>query len=296
MKALPLVDHTDRFNLYLRHMAPKPIIVSTDAPTSAPTPTPISVSTSTPKIKPTDRIDQIISLIDQEIGKIVKINTMFDRFSPDMPLEQYIKDIKSSVDNINMMSNSAMKLIKTYEETDKLIFRHYILIIKEKLQKTEHISSEAKRFQSSDIMSDLFTIPLTDPASVSEPLNSGPAFATPASSALSQSLLTDDHLVEMTHIVSQREQSINELARSMIEVHQQFVDLQIMIAMQGEKIAHIDANVFKSLDYVESGTKDLGIATTHHDKANSTKRKIVGTLIGAGAIAGIITYGVKKIG
>jgi hypothetical protein len=64
----------------------------------------------------------------------------------------------------------------------------------------------------------------------------------------------------------------------------------------GEKIAHIDANVFKSLDYVESGTKDLGIATTHHDKANSTKRKIVGTLVAAGVIAGAVTFGIKKLG
>mmetsp|Transcript_11134 Transcript_11134/g.26433 ORF Transcript_11134/g.26433 Transcript_11134/m.26433 type:complete len:323 (-) Transcript_11134:299-1267(-) len=57
--------------------------------------------------------------------------------------------------------------------------------------------------------------------------------------------------------IKERHNAVKELERSLLELHQLFLDMAVLVEQQGEMLDNIEAQVSKSKDHVEKGTKML---------------------------------------
>lgn len=286
MKTLPLTNHTERFKLFRSSYGKQNDYIPTDTRDNT------LGSYSTQRVRNVEKIDKVLNLIDQEI---VKLNGIVDgAYQFDSKLDECFKLFKSCSDNINTMSNGVMGVVKAYEKPEPLVHMHYVLLVKDKLQKTEKISL---RFRKLKIISDEFDqykMPETNNAE--NPYTDFNEVHEHNDRAQLMKYQEDQHkIIEMERVVSEREQSIQQVSKTMAELHQQFVDIQIMVAMQGEQIAHIDDNIIKSLKYADDGVKELEGAKKYNEKANKTKRRVVSTLVVSGVFASLIAYTFKKL-
>ncbi|KAI5458394.1 t-SNARE [Mariannaea sp. PMI_226] len=97
----------------------------------------------------------------------------------------------------------------------------------------------------------------------------------------SQSTLQQATQQRMLHsndaVIAQREQEIEDIAQSIIELSDLFRDLQTMVIDQGTMLDRIDYNVERMNTDVKEADKELKIASGYQRK--STKRKIILLLI-----------------
>lgn len=290
MQTLGLIDYTTRFNSFLRHFKnadQNKIHEQIQSELNAQ-----SKINNTNQIN--EKLNNIIKLIDTEIIELQNIYQKLSKNITDIDFtNNCLEEFKKSVNKINIMTNGLITFVKRYETTDPLIYKSYVLLIKDKLEKTEAITKNFN--QISNIPDNNHLIP----KQYSGTYDTASNFSLPKTTThqLEQSLLVEsDKSIELTEIVSERGKQISEIVSSMTQIHQQFVDVQIMVALQGEQINHIDDQIIKSLDYVEKGKTDIGVAQVYHEQSNSLKRNIVGGIIIFGTIATAITFGLKKTG
>lgn len=288
MKTLPLTDHTERFKLLRASYAQQVGSVTVDIKSN-------SDSSLPPRVRNVDKIDKVLTLIDQEIIHLSAI--VDDAYRFDSKIDESFKLFKACSDNINLMSNSVMGVVKAYEKPDPLVYMHYVLLIKEKLQKTEQISSRFRKIKMvSDEMEQYYGGISDRKVSDDQSSEYSAEYGTERKHGDKVQLMKDqERVIEMERVVGERELSIQQVSRNMAELHQQFVDIQIMVAMQGEQIGHIDENIIKSLKYADEGVQEIVDASKYNEKANKTKRRVVGTLVVSGAFASLCAYAFKKL-
>ncbi|XP_051145581.1 syntaxin-112-like [Andrographis paniculata] len=64
----------------------------------------------------------------------------------------------------------------------------------------------------------------------------------------------------------QRHEAVKDIQRSLVELHQVFLDMAVMVETQGEQMNNIEQNVVNADHYIKGGTKEL-------DHANRMKKK-----------------------
>lgn len=60
-----------------------------------------------------------------------------------------------------------------------------------------------------------------------------------------------------------RHDAAKEIEKSLLELHQLFLDMAVMVQVQGEKMDDIEHHVINASHYVNDGTKNLKIAKDH---------------------------------
>ncbi|KAL7125378.1 hypothetical protein ABFS83_14G113700 [Erythranthe nasuta] len=60
----------------------------------------------------------------------------------------------------------------------------------------------------------------------------------------------------------QRDEAVMEIQRSLVLLHQVFLDMAVMVESQGEQINNIEQNVVTARDFIGDGVKELGRADT----------------------------------
>lgn len=63
--------------------------------------------------------------------------------------------------------------------------------------------------------------------------------------------------------IQDRHDAAREVERSLLELHQVFLDMAVLVQSQGEKVNDIENQVNNARDYVHSGNKELGKAREH---------------------------------
>ncbi|VBB19031.1 putative t-snare protein [Yasminevirus sp. GU-2018] len=280
MRSAPLIDHTLRFREYLdgdgTHHSKKDVVIEiTDLRPDSNTE---SKTEQKAKLRVVDRIDKIIELIDSKTLELEKIVAESLNFNSNV--DDVAQKFKACSDQINTISAQVLKIVKTYEKSEPMVFRHYIVIVKEKLQTVEKISSKFRRSQGTSY--------LTSNSSRDD-------FDTFDSKTSEQTMMLYRQDDQLRQTVLEREQAIMQIERSVAEINQQFVDVQVMIAMQGEMIDTIDANVVKSLDYVKEGTEELHTAERYDNTNKKMKRRITASVVIGGVIATLTTFTLKKL-
>jgi len=89
----------------------------------------------------------------------------------------------------------------------------------------------------------------------------------------------------LEHVQTQREQ-LHQLEQSIVELHQLFLDMALLVDDQGEMINVIEANVNKTVAYVAEANAELKLALKY---SNSARKKVA--LIVAGVAAGVAAGG-----
>lgn len=60
--------------------------------------------------------------------------------------------------------------------------------------------------------------------------------------------------------IQERHRAIKDLEQSLLELHQIFLDMAVLVEAQGEMLDNIEKQVARSVDFVKTGTKDLQTA------------------------------------
>lgn len=95
--------------------------------------------------------------------------------------------------------------------------------------------------------------------------------------------------------IRERHDAVKDLERSLLDLHQIFLDMAVLVEAQGEMLDNIENQVARAVDYVESGTTALVDAK----KSQKGSRKmmcciLITVLIIVGIIAGIVAWQVTK--
>lgn len=71
------------------------------------------------------------------------------------------------------------------------------------------------------------------------------------------------HVIETIREIKERHDSVKEIEKNLLELHQIFMDMAVLVEAQGEQLNNIEVQVNRSASYVERGTTQLRIAKTH---------------------------------
>lgn len=71
------------------------------------------------------------------------------------------------------------------------------------------------------------------------------------------------HVMETIREIQERHDSVKEIERNLLELHQIFMDMSVLVEAQGEQLNNIEAQVNRSASYVERGTTQLRVAKSH---------------------------------
>jgi len=98
----------------------------------------------------------------------------------------------------------------------------------------------------------------------------------------------------LAKVETQREQ-LHHLEQSILELHQLFLDMALLVDEQGEMINVIEANVNKTVEYVQEANQELKIALKY---SNSARKKVAMLVVGvvAGVAAGAAGIATKFVG
>lgn len=80
-------------------------------------------------------------------------------------------------------------------------------------------------------------------------------------------------------LITDREQGIQQIEQSVVEVNEIFRDLNSLVVAQGDMVDTIEANIESAADRVERGTTDLVSARNSQKKAQSKTIVIAGVLV-----------------
>ncbi|KAG0554724.1 hypothetical protein KC19_12G114000 [Ceratodon purpureus] len=71
------------------------------------------------------------------------------------------------------------------------------------------------------------------------------------------------HVMETIREIQERHDSVKEIEKNLLELHQIFMDMAVLVEAQGEQLNNIEAQVNRSASYVERGTTHLRVAKSH---------------------------------
>ncbi|CAN8294968.1 unnamed protein product [Cochlearia groenlandica] len=77
--------------------------------------------------------------------------------------------------------------------------------------------------------------------------------------------------------IQDRYDAAKEIEKSLLELHQVFLDMAVMVESQGEQMDEIEHHVLNASHYVKDGTKELKTAKSH--QRNSRKWMCVGIIV-----------------
>lgn len=104
-----------------------------------------------------------------------------------------------------------------------------------------------------------------------------------------------DHVIDTIKDIQERHDAIKEIEKHLMELHQIFMDIAVLVDVQGDELNDIEANVQRASSFIKEGAKQLATAK----RRRRSKRKwccictlllivLVIVLIVALKIAGVI--------
>lgn len=241
------------------------------------------------KIRTVERIDKLLDKIDIDIRELK--NIVDESLSFESDTDELMKRFKIYSDQINILANNLLKIIKTYENNEPLVYRQYIVLLQERLRFAEAVSAKFKKhhivlkqnkYETKTKMNKKSNYDVIEQEMMDRRDDTDDK---PIQKQEQQLIMKNDQL---TRFVEERAELIDNIASSISELHQQFVDLQTLVAVQGEMIDHINDNMITSLKYTQEGAKELDEAKEHDDTYTKLKRKIYGGVIGVGVSATVV--------
>lgn len=71
------------------------------------------------------------------------------------------------------------------------------------------------------------------------------------------------HVMDTIREIQERHDSVKEIEKNLLELHQIFMDMSVLVEAQGEQLNNIEAQVNRSASYVERGSTHLRVAKQH---------------------------------
>jgi syntaxin 1B/2/3 len=71
------------------------------------------------------------------------------------------------------------------------------------------------------------------------------------------------NIIETIREIQERHDAVKEIEQHLLELHQIFMDISVLVDEQGHKINDIEANVIRANSYTREGVKQLAIAKRH---------------------------------
>ncbi|KAI9216857.1 t-SNARE [Blastocladiella britannica] len=87
--------------------------------------------------------------------------------------------------------------------------------------------------------------------------------------------------------IQERHQDIIKIEKSILELHQLFVDMSVLVAQQGELLNQIDSHVSKAVEYTEQGVEELKEANVIQKKSRKRMCILIFCLVVLAVVIGV---------
>ncbi|KAJ7564404.1 hypothetical protein O6H91_02G016000 [Diphasiastrum complanatum] len=84
-------------------------------------------------------------------------------------------------------------------------------------------------------------------------------------------------VIETIREIQERHSAVKEIEKNLLELHQIFLDMSVLVESQGEQLNNIEAQVNRAASFVEHGTTQLFIAKKH--QRNTRKWMCIGIIL-----------------
>eukprot|EP00246_Nothoceros_aenigmaticus_P011584 TRINITY_DN3210_c0_g1_i1.p1 TRINITY_DN3210_c0_g1~~TRINITY_DN3210_c0_g1_i1.p1 ORF type:complete len:306 (-),score=63.15 TRINITY_DN3210_c0_g1_i1:776-1693(-) len=85
------------------------------------------------------------------------------------------------------------------------------------------------------------------------------------------------HILETIKEIQERHDAVKDIEKSLLELHEIFLDMSVLVDAQGAILNNIEQNVIKTRDHVDSGTRQLAKAKKH--QRSSRKCMCIGIIL-----------------
>ncbi|KAK9827828.1 hypothetical protein WJX74_004330 [Apatococcus lobatus] len=99
------------------------------------------------------------------------------------------------------------------------------------------------------------------------------------------------HVLDTLAEIQERHEAVKELEKSLLDLHQIFLDMAVLVEAQGEQLDNIEAQVAKSVEYVQQGTTALVDAKRLHK--NTRKWLCIALIVVAVIVAIVIVVAIQ---
>lgn len=87
------------------------------------------------------------------------------------------------------------------------------------------------------------------------------------------------HIVETISEIQERHDTVKEIERSLLELHQVFLDMATLVEAQGHQLSDIESNVARANSFVRRGTEQLQFSREY--QKSSRKCTCIAIILGA---------------
>lgn len=94
------------------------------------------------------------------------------------------------------------------------------------------------------------------------------------------------HIMNTLAEIQERHTAIQQLERSLLDLHQIFLDMAVLVEQQGDMLNNIEVHIKKSQDYVHQGTTALQGAK--EQQRSMRKWMCIGVIVGLVIMAAIV--------
>jgi len=205
--------------------------------------------------------NEVQNLIDATNGTVTDVRRRLEKMKADNNIYASSKDSSTTEVRIrtNMQSTLTQKFLEVAQEYQE-VQTTYKNKYKEKVERQYKIAK-----------------PDATPEEIDEALESGD------SSKIFANQILDTHLHAQAKsalaYIEARHQDIKRLEASIQELHQLFVDMAILVDVQGEMLNQIEYNVSKSVAYTKQGVEELRGAIKYQKKSRKKMLIIIVILI-----------------
>jgi len=199
-------------------------------------------------------------------------------------LKKMGRKVKNELSLIETMVDKGVPRAGVYVSAEQRIKKmHYTMITKEFCDVMNEINSIQTNYHDKlkeKMVKQLKVMNMTDGGcdytndQINEMIESG------KTSVWTQNLLqeTEDARKKLS-AVQARHEEIVKLEKSIVEVHEMFLDLAVLVESQGAMINNIEDNVLKTTDYVKTATVELEAARRHRSAFNKKRICLIVVLV-----------------
>jgi t-SNARE complex subunit (syntaxin) len=190
--------------------------------------------------------------------------------------------VKNELGLIETMVDKRLPQAEVYVSAEQRIKKmHYTMITKEFCDVMNEINSIQTTYQEKLKEKMVRQLAVMNPDGTdytNEQINE--MIETGKTSIWTQNLLreTEDARQKLS-AVQARHEEIVKLEKSIVEVHEMFLDLAILVESQGAMINNIEDNVLKTTDYVKTATVELDLARKHQASFNKKRWCCIGLIV-----------------
>ncbi|KAJ3437632.1 syntaxin-1a [Anaeramoeba flamelloides] len=226
-----------------------------------------------------DKIQKNLDLVEEEVGEIKRICEESLNSTNSTQSEELSQQVKAALTRVSKVNGKIKVNIENLEEENKEKMKDKVGIAETRIRQNQ---TQALKTKFVNMLSELNSVQENNKEKFRDKVSRQCKIVNPDITEEQIESVLDDGSQKTTQIFSGRQLQdaqdlvgqinakhvdILNLEKSINELHQMFVDLALLVHVQGEMIDKIEANVVESKDYIHEGVKIVKTAIRYQKKS-----------------------------